>query len=98
MPHTGSQSIRSVYEMTFEFRPQRSIKAGFLFQRSNTLGAGVRYDINDRYSLPGGLNYKHISNGYLSQPAFYNDRINVYGLMFGFDMRLGKPRHHGSSE
>lgn len=75
---------------------------GVLFAQGQNLtftynmGAGVRYNIDDKYSFSGGLNYMHISNGYLSQPAFYNYGINVYGPTFGFDMRLGKPRHHGS--
>jgi len=60
------------------------------------LGVGARYNINSKYSFSAGMNYMHISNGYLSQPQFYNYGINVYGPMFGFDMRLGKPRHHAS--
>lgn len=59
------------------------------------LGVGARYNINSKYSFSGGMNYMHISNGYLSEPAFTNYGINVYGPMFGFDVRLGKP-HHGS--
>jgi len=57
------------------------------------LGVGARYNINSKYSFSGGMNYMHISNGYLSEPAFTNYGINVYGPMFGFDMRLGKPHH-----
>lgn len=60
------------------------------------LGVGARYNINSKYSFSGGMNYMHISNGYLSEPAFTNYGINVYGPMFGFDMRLGKP--HRSSQ
>lgn len=59
------------------------------------LGVGARYNISSKYSFSGGMNYMHISNGYLSEPAFTNYGINVYGPMFGFDVRLGKP-HHGS--
>lgn len=58
-----------------------------------TLGVGVRYNFDTKYSFSAGMNYMHISNGYLSEPRFYNYGINVYGPMFGFDMRLGKPRH-----
>jgi hypothetical protein len=29
----------------------------------------------------------------LSEPAFSNYGINVYGPMFGIDVRLGKARH-----
>jgi hypothetical protein len=58
-----------------------------------TLGVGVRYNFDTKYSFSAGMNYMHISNGYLSEPKFTNYGINVYGPMFGFDMRLGKPRH-----
>lgn len=61
------------------------------------LGVGARYNIDSRYSFSAGMNYMHISNGYLSQPAFYNYGINVYGPMFGLDVRLGKP-HHSTSQ
>jgi len=61
-----------------------------------TMGAGVRYNANSKYSLSAGMNYMHISNGYLSEPAFKNYGINVYGPMFGINVRLGKPRHHDS--
>lgn len=58
-----------------------------------SLGVGVRYNFDTKYALSAGVNYMHISNGYLSEPQFYNYGINVYGPMFGFEMRLGKPRH-----
>jgi hypothetical protein len=58
------------------------------------MGAGVRYNIDSKYSFSAGMNYMHISNAYLSQPEFYNYGINVYGPMFGLNVRLGKPRHH----
>jgi Lipid A 3-O-deacylase (PagL) len=57
------------------------------------MGAGARYNFNPRYSLSAGLNWMHISNLYLSEPAFSNYGINVYGPMFGIDIRLGKSRH-----
>lgn len=57
------------------------------------LGSGARYNFNSRYSLSAGLNWMHISNMYLSQPKFSNYGINVYGPLFGVDVRLGKPRH-----
>lgn len=57
------------------------------------MGAGARYNINSKYSFSAGMNYMHISNAYLSQPQFYNYGINVYGPMFGMDIRLGKPHH-----
>jgi len=75
---------------------------GVLFAQGQNLtftydmGAGVRYNRDSKYSFSAGLNYMHISNAYLSQPQFYNYGINVWGPMFGFDMRLGKPRHHAS--
>jgi len=60
------------------------------------LGVGVRYNLDSKYSFSAGMNYMHISNAYLSQPAFYNYGINVYGPMFGLDIRLGKPHHSAS--
>ena len=60
------------------------------------MGAGIRYNIDSKYSFSAGLNYMHISNAYLSQPQFYNYGINVYGPMFGLNVRLGKPHHHAS--
>ena len=60
------------------------------------LGVGARYNIDSKYSLSAGMNYMHISNGYLSQPQFYNYGINVYGPMFGLDVRLGRSRNHAS--
>jgi hypothetical protein len=56
------------------------------------LGSGVRYNFNPRYSVSAGLNWMHISNLYLSQPAFSNYGINVYGPTFGVDIRLSKRR------
>ncbi len=56
------------------------------------IGAGARYNFDSRYSISAGMNYMHISNGYLSEPAYTNYGINVYGPMFGVDIRLGKPR------
>jgi hypothetical protein len=58
------------------------------------MGAGVRYNIDSKYSLSAGMNYMHISNAYLSEPQFYNYGINVYGPVFGLNVRLGKPRYH----
>jgi hypothetical protein len=63
------------------------------FTFTMNMGAGARYNFNSRYSLSAGLNWMHISNLYLSEPAFSNYGINVYGPMFGIDIRLGKPRH-----
>jgi Lipid A 3-O-deacylase (PagL) len=63
------------------------------FTFTMNMGAGARYNFNPRYSLSAGLNWMHISNLYLSEPAFSNYGINVYGPLFGIDIRLGKPRH-----
>jgi hypothetical protein len=60
------------------------------------MGSGVRYNFNPTYSISAGLNWMHISNLYLSEPRFPNYGINVYGPMFGIDVRIGKPRHHAS--
>lgn len=61
-----------------------------------TMGAGVRYNLNSKYSFSAGMNYMHISNAYLSEPTFKNYGINVYGPMFGMNVRLGKARRHES--
>lgn len=75
---------------------------GVLFAQGQNLtftydiGTGVRYHFDSRYSISMGMNYMHISNGYLSEPKFVNYGINVYGPMVGMDIRLGKPRHDAS--
>jgi lipid A 3-O-deacylase PagL len=56
------------------------------------LGSGLRYHISPRYAFWGGAGYMHISNLYLSEPRYLNYGINVWGPMFGVDVRLGK-RH-----
>jgi hypothetical protein len=56
------------------------------------MGSGVRYNFNPRYSMAFGCSYMHISNLYLSEPKYYNNGINVYGPMVGFNMRIGKPK------
>ncbi len=70
-----------------------SFAQGQDFTFTVNLGAGARYNFNPRYSISAGLNWMHISNLYMSEPAFSNYGINVYGPMFGIDVRLGKPRH-----
>jgi len=66
------------------------------FTFTMNMGSGVRYNFNPRYSISAGLNWMHISNLYLSEPQFSNYGINVYGPMFGIDVRLGKLGHRGS--
>jgi hypothetical protein len=56
------------------------------------MGSGVRYNFNPRYSMAFGCSYMHVSNLYLSEPKYYNNGINVYGPMVGFNLRIGKPR------
>ncbi len=63
------------------------------FTFTMNLGSGVRYNFSPRYSASAGLHWMHISNLYLSEPEFSNYGINVWGPMFGIDVRLGKPRH-----
>jgi hypothetical protein len=58
------------------------------------MGAGARYNLSPRYGFSAGLNWMHISNANLSAPAYSNYGINVYGPMFGIDIRLGK---HGQN-
>ncbi len=60
------------------------------------MGSGIRYNFNPRYSISAGLNWMHISNLYLSQPQFANYGINVYGPMFGIDVRISKLHQHSS--
>jgi hypothetical protein len=60
------------------------------------MGSGLRYSFNPRYSISAGINYMHISNLYLSEPRYGNYGINVYGPMFGIDVRLGKHQRGGS--
>ena len=75
---------------------------GVLFAQGQNLtftydmGTGVRYNLSPKYSFSAGMNYMHISNGYLSEPKFTNYGINVYGPMVGIDVRLGKPHHYAS--
>ena len=66
------------------------------FTFTMNMGSGVRYNISPRYAIWTGLNWMHISNLYLSQPQFANYGINVYGPMFGVDVRLGKLHHHAT--
>jgi len=61
------------------------------------MGSGVRYNFNSRYAISAGLNYMHVSNMYLSEPKFLNYGINVYGPMFGLEVRIKKPKH-GSAQ
>ena len=62
------------------------------FTFSIMLGAGVRYSFNPRYAIWAGAGYMHMSNLYLSLPKTPNYGINVWGPMFGVDIRLGKPK------
>lgn len=57
------------------------------------LGAGLRYNLNSRYAFSAGLNWMHISDANLSAPNVYNYGINVYGPVFGFDIRLRRHPH-----
>lgn len=57
------------------------------------LGAGLRYNINPRYSVSVGPAYMHVSNAFLSEPRYEDTGINVCGGMIGLYMRLGKPKH-----
>jgi len=54
------------------------------------MGAGLRYNFNERYSCEFGLNYMHVSNLYMSEPKVTNNGINVWGPMIGFNRSLGK--------
>ncbi|MGO8719303.1 MAG: acyloxyacyl hydrolase [Acidobacteriaceae bacterium] len=63
---------------------------------TNMMGSGVRYNFNPRYSISAGATYMHISNGDLSEPKHENFGINVWGPIFGFNMRLGKPKQRAA--
>lgn len=56
------------------------------------VGSGMRYNFNPRYSMFLGINYMHVSDAYLCHPAYCDNGINVVGPMFGFSMRISKPR------
>jgi hypothetical protein len=56
------------------------------------LGAGARYNFNPRYAISAGVGYMHMSNAYLSEPQVRNYGLNVWGPMFGVDIRLRKPK------
>ena len=58
------------------------------------MGSGFRYNFNGRTSMEIGATYFHISNAYLSEPAFDDNGINVVGPLIGFNVRLSKPREH----
>jgi len=51
------------------------------------MGAGVRYNLNPRYAITGGLHYMHISNAGISGKKT-NYGINVYGPMIGIDIQV----------
>jgi hypothetical protein len=55
-------------------------------------GSGVRYNFNPRYSVEAGFIYVHISNAYLSEPRYMDYGINVFGPIFGLNMRVGKQK------
>jgi len=57
------------------------------------VGSGIRYNFNQKYSISAGINYMHISNAYISEPAFSDYGINVYGPMVGMNIRLGRTHH-----
>jgi hypothetical protein len=66
------------------------------------MGVGARYNFNPRYSMSFGPEYMHVSNLYLSEQHLcptdavlhpcYNNGINVWGGMIGFNVRLGKTK------
>jgi hypothetical protein len=60
------------------------------------VGTGFRYNFNPRYSMSLGPTYMHVSNLYLSEPAYLDNGINVVGGLVGFNMRLGKPKHRST--
>ena len=79
-----------------------SLAQGQDFTFTLMMGAGARYNFNPRYSMSFGPEYMHVSNLYLSEQHVcntagflhpcYNNGINVWGGMVGFNVRLGKPK------
>lgn len=49
-----------------------------------SMGGGLRYNFNPRYSVSAGMTYMHISNLYMSKA--YNWGINVYGPTVGVNI------------
>jgi hypothetical protein len=58
------------------------------------LGSGARYNFSPRTSVEAGAEYMHVSNAYLSQPKYEDFGINVWGAFVGFNVRIGKAKHH----
>ncbi len=61
---------------------------GQKFTFTFSLGSGIRYDFNDRYSASLAVSFRHISNLYMSEPKYYNHGINVVGGLMGFNVML----------
>lgn len=53
-----------------------------------SMGSGLRYDFNARYSAYVSVDFMHISNAYLSEPKYYNHGVNVVGGLVGFTIEL----------
>ncbi len=51
------------------------------------LGAGLKWNLNDRYSLTAGLDLTHFSNGNTSYP---NPGVNMAGIRIGVSRRFGR--------
>lgn len=56
------------------------------------MGTGARYNFNSRFSFDAGVAYDHISNFYLSQPAYTDYGLNVWGSFVGINVRIGKEK------
>ncbi len=56
------------------------------------MGSGARYNFNPRFSFAAGMTYDHVSNFYLSQPAYTDYGLNVYGSLIGINIRMGRER------
>ncbi len=56
------------------------------FNFTFTVGAGVKYLIDDHWFVRGGGEYQHVSNAGLSEPEFPNHPIDELGpkLSFGY--------------
>jgi Lipid A 3-O-deacylase (PagL) len=67
---------------------QPDVGQGQDFTFTFSMGAGLRYDFNSRYSVSLALSYMHLSNMYLSEPKYYNHGVNTLGGLVGFNVGL----------
>ncbi len=67
---------------------QLDLGQGQKFTFTFSMGSGLRYDFNERYSVSLEATFKHISNMYMSEPKYQNHGVNVVGGLLGFNVML----------